>query len=275
LKAIVYANSAAKAREVARWTRALAERVRMEVTIQHRADPRPDEREARRILEEALAPGGGIEKVGVRERAGSPEEALAAEAREGDYNLLVLAPAGRKGFIRFFYGSMVAHVVQRVSTSVLVVRGVSTIPPRRVLVCVSGARHSLTDVTLAAQLARAFGAELHILLVLSQVCVDAATAAPWERDFDKFLKSDHPLASHLRVAGQLAEKMGSPAKLRVRQGMICEEIVAEAREGGHDLMVMGTHRAEGFDTVYDDITDEVIQSTGVTTMVVGLRAALF
>jgi len=275
MRTIVYANDAAKAKEVAKWTRALAEHLRMDVTIQRREDANAAEEEGARALEAALVPGGGIGKVGVKERAGSPEEALAAEARESDYNLVVLAPAGRKGFIRFFYGSMVAHVVQRVSTSVLIVRGEARVPPKRVLVCVSGSRHSLTDVSLAAQLANAFGAELSILTVLSQVCVDPAAPAPWERDIDAFMKSDHALAAHLRVAGQIAEKMGSPARPRVRQGSICEEIIAEARDGGHDLIVMGTHRAEGFDTVYEDITDEVLQSTGVSTLVVGVRAALF
>jgi nucleotide-binding universal stress UspA family protein len=210
----------------------------------------------------------------VREGGGTPEEAIAARTLEGDFHLVILAPAGRRGFIRLFYGSMVAHVVRRVSTSVLVVRPLSTVPPRRILVGVSGSRHSLTNVTVASQLAGFFGAELTLLTVLSQLTLDSKEAQPFESGPEAFLASDHPLAAQLRVGSEISQKMGAPAKVRVRQGLIGDQALEEIREFGHDLLVVGTHRADDFDTVYEDITDELVRMSPVSTLVVGLRAGL-
>jgi nucleotide-binding universal stress UspA family protein len=120
-----------------------------------------------------------------------------------------------------------------------------------------------------------FGARLHIFLVLSQVSIDMKGADTWAVDTERFTESDHPLASHLRVARKAAEEIGVTPTLGVRSGMISDEILKEVRRGGHDLLVLGTHRAEDFDTAYEDITDEVLQASKVTTLVVGLRASLF
>jgi len=274
LKTLVYANHPDKAREILGWVTALSTHVPMDVTIQTVDGAGPLDRAAAKILAEGLAPGGGSRMVEVKARGGSPEEAIAAQVLECDYNLVALAPAGRKGFIRLFYGSMVAHVVRRLSTSVLVVRGEGTAPPRKILVCVSGSRHSLTNVTVAAQIAGWFGSDLSLLTILSQVSVDMAGTEPFEGASDSFLANDHPLAAHLRVAAEIGRKIGSPPKVRVRQGLISDEIVDDIRENGHDLLVIGTHRAEDFDTVYEDITNELVQASPVSTLVVGMRAEL-
>jgi nucleotide-binding universal stress UspA family protein len=281
LKTLAYANTPEKARDILRWAKALGEHIPMEITIQTLAGAGAVEREAARLLDEGLPPAAGSRTVVVKAVSGSPEEAIAAQAIEGNYSLAMVAPAGRTGFIRLYYGSMIANVVRRVSTSVLVVRpsgaapGGPTVPPRRVLVCVSGSRHSLTNVTVASHIAGLFKAELSILTVLSQVGLGMEGVDPWEGDPETFLKSDHALAAHLRVANELARGVGVNAQLRVRQGLVVEEIVAEATETRQDLLVIGTHRAEDFDTVYEDLTDEVVKSSPVSTLVVGLRAALF
>ena len=274
MKTLVYANHPDRARLVLAWVDALAMKIPTEATVQTVVGAGPAEAEAAEILTKALSRCAGARTVEVKAGEGSPEEAIATQAADGDFALVVLAPAGRKGFIRLFYGSMVAHVVRRVSTSVLVVRALGVPPPRKVLVCVSGSRHSLTSVTVAAQLAGIFAAELSLLTVISQVDVDAAKAEPFDGDPETFLESRHALAGHLRVAAELAHRMGAPAKVRVRQGLITDEIVDEVRESGADLLVVGTHRAEDFDTVFEDITDQLVQSSPITTLVVGLRAAL-
>jgi nucleotide-binding universal stress UspA family protein len=274
VKTLVYANRSDKARLVLAWIGALAEKIPIETTVQTVAGAAPAEKEAAEILARGLAPGAPGNRAEIKVGSGSPEEAIASQAEEGDYSLVALTPAGRKGFIRLFYGSMISHVVRRVSTSVLVVRGAGKAPPSKILVCTSGSRHSLTNVSVAAQIAGFFGAEIRVVLVLSQVTVDPEGAAPLDDDPDTFLTGKHPLAGHLRVAADLARKIGAPVTTRARQGLITDEIVNEIREWSADLLVVGTHRAEEFDTAYDDLTDQIVQASPVTTLVVGLRAAL-
>jgi nucleotide-binding universal stress UspA family protein len=274
LKTLIYASEPAKAKQVLKWVEVLGRHVPMEITIQKIEGARGASVEAERLLQAKLAPGGQTRSIDVRGRRGSPEESIAAETRENEYGLVALTPAGRHGFIRLFYGSMVGHVVQRVSTSILVIREGPQVPPKRILACVSGARHSLTTVSIAAQVAGLFGAELSLLLVLSQVGIGMAGGDPWDTDPDTFLKSQDPLAKHLQVAARVAERPGKPPEIRVRQGLVSEEILREVRERKHDLLVIGTHRAEDFDTVYDDLTDELVQGSPVSTLVVGWKAAL-
>lgn len=275
MKTLLYANSPEKAREIHRWVQALAPLQKLEVAVQRIAGSGPAEMEAARLLQESLRSVPNIELFEVDAREGSPEQAIADQAVEGDYQLVLLAPAGRKGFIRLFYGSMVAHVVRRVSRSVLVVRPSGAVPPRKVLVCVSGSRHSLTNVTSAAHLASLFHAELSILTVVSQIAVDQEGPETADPSSESFLQSSHPLAGHLRVAAEIARKLGVEPKVIARQGLVGEEIVEELETGGYEMLVLGTHRSEEFDTVYEDITDELVQSSPVSTLVVGLRAVLF
>ena len=273
MKTLVYANNTEKAREILKWLAALSGPGSLEATLLTLQGAGVAEREAVRLLEQEIGaiPGAQVE---IHQDPGPPEEAIAAQAIQSDCHLVAVAPAGRKGFIRLFYGSMVAHVVQRVSTSVLVVRGAAHVPPRKILVCVSGSRHSLTTVTVCAQLAARSGSELSVLTVLSQLSLVAERAEPWAGGQEAFLASDHPLAAHLRVASQIAGGIGAPARLRVREGLVLEEIRAEIEEGGYDLVAIGTHRAEDFDPVYEDVSDEIVQASPVTTLVVGLRASL-
>lgn len=279
MRTLVYANTPDKARDVQRWVEALAERIPMEVSVLSLEGAGAAEREAARLLREGLEAPGRAVRPEPAAGSGSPEEAIAALGLEHNFGLVVVAPAGRSGFIRLFYGSMVAHVVRRVSTSVLVVRrgtaGPGAFPPRRILVCVSGSRHSLTNVTAGAHLAGLFKAEMSILTILSQVSLGLEKAEPWEADPETFLRSAHPLAAHLRVAGDLARGLGVAPAVRVRHGLVVEEILAEVAESGCDLLVVGTHRAEDFDTVYDDVTDDLVKASPVSTLVVGLRAVLF
>jgi nucleotide-binding universal stress UspA family protein len=274
VKNLIYANSPRRARRVLSWTRALGDRFPLEMTVQRVEGGDPAKEEAARLLEAGLAELPNVVSVSVSSRRGAPEEIIAAEVREKDYDLVTLSPAGRQGFNRLFHGSMIAHVVQRVSTTVLAVRDGERIPPRRVLACVSGSRHSLTTVTLAAQIAGIFDAELTLLLVLSQLGIGVAGGAAWEADPGSFMESGEPLAGHLRVAAQVAAHAGTTPAIRVRQGLVNEEILREIRGGGHDLLVIGTHRAEGFDTVYEDLTDELVRKSPISTMIVGMRAGL-
>ena len=274
MKNLVYANSPGRARDVVAWVRAFGTRLPLEVTILRVEGGDAGTLEAARILEGGISGLPGVVSMSVRSREGAPEETIAAEVREGLHDLVTVAPAGRHGLGKLLHGSMVAHVVQRVSASVLVVRDGERVPPRRLVACVSGSRHSLTTVTLAAQLAGLFGAELTLLSVLSQLGIGLGGGKTWDQDPASFLATDDPQARQLRVAAQVASRAGPAPELKVRQGLVSTEIVRQIREGGHDLLVLGTHRAEDFDTVYEDVTDELVQTSEVSTFVVGMRAGL-
>lgn len=284
---LLYANSPEKARLLLPWVQGLSRHFAALVTVQTTREPAPGELAAAEIFREELEPSENLRLEATRTEEEAPEEGIAETALKGDYNLAILAPAGRRGFIRLFYGSMIAKVVRRVSTSVMVVRA-GVVPPRRILVCVSGSRHSLTNVRAAAQLAVIFGSTVTIMMVLSQLPVGFTQEADegagtdggakpgadqpgWQ---ERFLKSDHSLAVHLRAAGDLLRNLGAKGGVRVVEGLVIDEILDELEAFDHDLLVLGTHRAEDYDPMYEDLTSEMVQKSSRTTLIVGLRADL-
>jgi nucleotide-binding universal stress UspA family protein len=280
---LLYANSPKKARLLLPWVQGLSRHFATQVTAQTTREPGPGERAAAGIFKDELEPSENLRLDATRTEGEAPEEGIARTALTGDYNLVILAPAGRRGFIRLFYGSMVAKVVRKVSTSVMVVRA-GAVPPRRILVCVSGSRHSLTNVRAAAQLAVIFGGSVTIMMVLSQLPVQfsdeadqAGSGKPGEGGAgwqEAFLKSDHSLAAHLRAARDLLHNLGARGGVRVVEGLVVDEILDELEAFDHDLLVLGTHRAEDYDPMYEDLTSEMVQKSTRTTLVVGLRADL-
>lgn len=201
-------------------------------------------------------------------RRGSSEEAITAESWEGKYDLIVVAPAGRRGLARLLYGSRVANVVRSVATSVLIARQTPEVL-RRILVGVTGSEHSAVDVRVAARLAQAFGAEVTVLHVVSQVPLIFTGLAEMRHDLERFLEMDAPVAQQLKRAREILDAYGIPNRIELREGLVRDEIVDEVVEGRHDLLVVGAHVGEGIaGLLLDDIADHLVRQCPVSTFVV-------
>jgi len=204
-----------------------------------------------------------------RVRPGSAEEVIAAESKSGRYDLIVLAPAGRHGLDRLLRGSRVRNVVRSVATSVLIARqSLNTF--RHVLVGVTGSAHSQVDVRVAAQLARAFGAQVTVLHVVSQVPLIFTGLAEMRHDLDRFLATDALVAQQLKRAREILQEYEVPSRIELREGLVRDEIVDEVTEGGHDLLIVGAHvRGEGVaGLLLDDIADHLVRECPISTYVV-------
>ncbi|MER3513995.1 MAG: hypothetical protein C4310_06050 [Chloroflexota bacterium] len=201
-------------------------------------------------------------------RRGSSEEVITAESWERKYDLIIVAPAGRRGLARLLYGSRVANVVRAVATSVLIARQTPEVL-RRILVGVTGSEHSAVDVRVAARLAQAFGAEVTVLHVVSQVPLIFTGLAEMRHDLERFLEMDAPVAQQLKRAREVLDAYGIPNRIELREGLVRDEIVDEVVEGRHDLLVVGAHVGEGMaGLLLDDIADHLVRQCPVSTFVV-------
>jgi ABC-type Fe3+/spermidine/putrescine transport system ATPase subunit/nucleotide-binding universal stress UspA family protein len=101
--------------------------------------------------------------------------------------------------------------------------------PERWLICVAVGEPGKADVSFAGRLARHLRAEITILTVLLAVAqgegVSLATS-----------QAERFLAGSARTLA----RMGVPVTTRIRYGGAREEILAQVREGGHDLLVVGS-----------------------------------
>ena len=90
-----------------------------------------------------------------------------------------------------------------------------------------------------------------------------------EEDVDQLLESKSELGTNLSHQRKELERIGVAAEVRVRHGIVLDQVFAEAREGDYDLIVTGTSRARGLVRHYimGDLTREVVNRANVPVLV--------
>lgn len=221
------------------------------------------------ILEKARAQWGltwqGLPRVA---RSGTAEEIILAEARAQPYDMILLAPAGRRGLSWLLHGSRVGRVARAANTSVLVARSpLRTL--RRILVAIAGNPHSEDVLAAAFPFARAFRARTVVLHVLSAVPLTFAGLPEQEPDLAGFLASDALAARQMREARTRLAAEGLETELRLRVGLVVEEILAEIAREGYDLLVIGAHFPVGpLNGLVEDIANRLIRLSPISTLAV-------
>jgi len=125
----------------------------------------------------------------------------------------------------------------------------------------------------AADLARRYGAELALVHVASPVSAPAAEAvlAPPARHGEEEPDAPQLLAAWAREAEALA---GRAVQTRLSNGRPGPEILGYAREGGFDLLVVGSHGRTGVrHLVLGSVAEELVRAAPCPVLVVRRSAA--
>lgn len=183
--------------------------------------------------------------VAVIERLARLGQEVISQAATSPYELVVLGSRGRHGVSRILMGSLAAHVVGHVPSSVLVIKGRRR-DLARFLVCTAAGPVSDPTVHFAGKLAGPLGASVTLLHVLSQLPVtSSASVEDLEASARSLLKRRTREGRHLSRVLESLTADGVSARLVVRHGLIVDEIVAEMEEGHFDLLVIGAHVTPG------------------------------
>lgn len=157
---------------------------------------------------------------------GSAEDVLKIAESEGA-DWIVLGHAPQKDTERVRRGSLAEEVLKESDRPVLVDRGGSLAGGvKRILIPVDGTSASLAPIAEGLRWTRAFAAELMILHV-------EEGGAGEETEHRAFLE-----------ILEMIRWQSTAHETRTGEGTIPEAILAAAREGRADLILMGTHRAE-------------------------------
>jgi len=192
------------------------------------------------LLDRAASAVGGLEAVVVEKkvRPGRPRRAIIDEARESPYELTIFPPAGRNGLQRLLRGSRVRSVVRHIRSSVLVARRPSS-RIRRILAAISASPFGQTTVGAGLEVAKAIGAQISAIHVVSKVPIPAGElpgeGKPEEAPEDRPQDLDR-VREEFRAAGRKPE-------IVVREGLVVEEVIEEVEAGNYDLLVVGHHLA--------------------------------
>jgi nucleotide-binding universal stress UspA family protein len=237
------------------------------------ADAGLDRQELRREAEQlenearALCQSAGL-RVTSRAVAGTIDSAIEREARTFGADLIVMSTHDPAGSERVLLGSVGHAVLRRATIPVLLVR-----PPvwsaavdsptdiRRILVPLDGSPFSERVLEPAVDLARLFGARIHLLYV----DVPLRTRIPDER-LRTLQESQTPHApglSYLQaIARTLPAAAGDPLIEVVTASSAASAILEAAIHGGADAIAMATHGRRGLRRrIIGSTADEVLLHT--------------
>lgn len=181
-------------------------------------------------------------QVQIYARADHAEDLVLAETEQTAYDLIVLGALGSKRAHHTLRDLVGMRIVEEAESSVLVVKG-DRPTLSRVLVCSSGTVFSRPAVQMGAAVACAAGAEVTLLHVMQAMPIMYTGLEEMEETLAELLQTDTELARELKWASQVAMAQCQVVHLKLRQGIVSDEILQEAQAGDHDLIVVGSSRS--------------------------------
>jgi nucleotide-binding universal stress UspA family protein len=221
------------------------------------------------LLDDAVARLGLPPDVAIKRRVveGTPQEAIITVADETTYDLVIFGRFQRS-LERLLPLRRSDALTRRLRSAVLRVSGPAR-PIRRILLASGGDQHTFATAGHAVQLAAPLGAAITLLHVVSQQPIVFESLAPLAADEATFLKGETPEATTLRQAAAWLSERGITVAIRVRFGLVLDEILAELDEGDYDILAVGTHHAAGpLDRVLlEDLTGDLLDRCPRTVLV--------
>lgn len=202
-------------------------------------------------------------------REGPTTGRLVAEAQDEVYHVVVLEKRQMGHLKRVLVGSRIRSLIRRGNASVLI----ATQPRpslKRILICTGGTAVAEMAIKEGARLAAAAGAKVTLLHVAGSVPSMYTGLVEIEETLPKLLDSDTPIARHLRWGAELLAEQHVPGQLKLRHGVVPDEILREAQMGGYDLIVMGGPRPMGMLQAWllGDVAWEVVDRAHCPVLVV-------
>lgn len=203
-------------------------------------------------------------------RIGVPQEEIVQEAREGDYDTIVVGSHDVANLLEALLGTVTDKVVHKANVNVLVVRGERPQRLKRILVPIGGQRMNKKVVEVGARLGRLSQASVTILFVTNPVPTMYTGLDEIEETLPELLNTDTPIARYLRWSARYLADQGVEADVELAQGVAADEIMRVARQGGYDMVVIGAATTPGLirRLFVDQVTPAVVERAPCSVMVV-------
>jgi nucleotide-binding universal stress UspA family protein len=220
-------------------------------------------------LEQALSILGR-EDVEIRIRKGDVLSEILKEAREGDYEIVVVGTQEVDRLLDALFGTVTGKIAGKAPSSVLVVRGDRPVKLDKMLIAIGGQKMNQEVIKVGARIARASQAIVRVLYVTSPVPTMYTGLNEMEETLEELLQTDTPIARYLRWSAQYLANQGLDAKLEKAQGVDTDEIMRQALQGGYDLLVIGASAARGiFGRIFtEQVAPQVVERSPCSVLVV-------
>ena len=202
---------------------------------------------------------------------GHAEDVIPEKAKEKDF-LTVLTPLGRPPLRRLLLRRSFHQLMADIEKPILYVPS-ACIPPSHVLVCLGGLGYGVTAEELGLEIAAKVSSPVTLLHVVPPIGLDYPESRAVRENLDRLTDTDTLLGNTLRMALEEALNKQLKADLKIRQGNVIEEILAELKEGDYDLVCMGSlYSAHGLRQIYaPNVTAEVAEVIGCPVLTVRFK----
>jgi nucleotide-binding universal stress UspA family protein len=202
---------------------------------------------------------------------GHAEDIIPKKAKEKDF-LTVLTPLGRPPLRRLLLRRSFHQLMADIEGPILYVPS-ACIPPSHVLVCLGGLGYGVTAEELGLEIAAKVSSPVTLLHVVPPIGLDYPESRAVRENLDRLTDTDTLLGNTLRMALEEARNKQLKVDLKIRQGNVIEEILAELKEGDYDLVCMGSlYSAHGLRQMYaPNVTAEVAEVIGCPVLTVRFK----
>lgn len=232
------------------------------VTVVAASEDKNDAEELAAFTRESVA--SQILNVRFNARTGRAADEILKQISEGAYDLLLLAeprkPASRGDIT-------VRELSRRSPIPVLVAKG-NRISLRRILFCTAGGEPGKRDIIFGGRVARRAGASTTLLYVEPIYAMTGVGVLP---STPRGARRPRPwIAKHLEEGALTLRNQGIHVEIKEREGNVVEEILREAKEGEHDLIVIGRHLDTRAPVRFggSDLTTEILQRAECAVLIV-------
>jgi nucleotide-binding universal stress UspA family protein len=207
--------------------------------------------------------------VDTRIRQGDPTKGILAEVRQANHDLLILGAHREASTTGRLLGSVTQQIIRRAPVSVLVVRRPKS-GLQRTLICTGGADVSKPVIGIGGWLTRAINAQATLLHIVSPVPSMYTGLEDIEETLPELLRTDTPIAQHLRDGAEILAQHQVSAALRLRYGVAADEILRETHEKDYDLVIIGASgtagRLKGW--LLGNVTRQIVEHAPCSVLVV-------
>jgi len=243
--------------------------LKAEIALLGIAEISSDEDPLREALQKQAASlrGRGI-PANIIVQSGEPVLQIADETSKTSYDLAVIGARWIGATGRYWRSEKTYEVIKSIQPPVLVAIGECK-QLKRFLVCTGGKEFIDQAVQLTGKLAAAVNASVTLLHVMAEPPALYADLVRLEENVDQLLESKSELGTNLRRQKRELERLGVPAEVRLRHGIVIDQVFEEAREGDYDLIVTGTSQARGLLRHYimGDLTRSILNQANVPVLV--------
>ena len=247
----------------------LAEPLKAQIALLGIAETSSDEQSLREALQKqaGLLHGRGI-SLDTIVQSGEPVRQIADQTSKRKYDLVIIG-ARWTGAVGDYWRSRTTYeVIKSIQPPVLVAIGECK-QLKRFLVCTGGKEFIEQAVQFTGKLAAALPASVTLLHVMAEPPAMYADLVRLEENVDQLLESKSELGTNLRRQKRELERRGVSTEVRLRHGIVIDQVFEEVREGDYDLVVTGTSQARGLLRHYimGDLTRSILNRANISVLV--------